>query len=379
MHRMFCAASFALVLASSAHAQRSRGAPAPAAKYTVAFASFAPLNTDLFIARGDGSEAVPLLPHPGLDYDASFTSDGRWVVFTSERNGSADVYRVRPDGSGLEQLTHDAAFDDQGALSPDGRTLAFVSSRAGQADIWSLELATGALRNLTNSPGGEFRPAWSPDGQWIAFSSDRDSKKPKFTFTTIQSTELYVMKRDGSALRRVTSRDAFAGSPVWSRDGKQLVYYEADLTELQRITSPRRLSGSTQIVSIDLASGERRVLTTGPGEKLSPRVLSDGGIGFASGGPTGGVEFVDGSGGARGEIRNPSWSPDGERMVFQRDVESAWPPHQGWHSLSPRFALERMGVFPSYAPDGDRFVENDQTAGALHNSVLVMNADASQR
>jgi Tol biopolymer transport system component len=104
--------------------------------YSVSFTSFAPLDTDIFIADADGSNPRPLLPHPALDYNPSFSPDGRWIVFTSTRNGSADLYRIQVDGSGIERLTSDPSFDDQGALSPDGRSLAFVSSRTGQADIW---------------------------------------------------------------------------------------------------------------------------------------------------------------------------------------------------------------------------------------------------
>jgi Tol biopolymer transport system component len=73
------------------------------------------------------SDERPLLPNAGFDYNASFSADGKWIIFTSERGGSADIYRVRPDGSGLERLTDDRAYDDQGALSPDGKQLAFVS------------------------------------------------------------------------------------------------------------------------------------------------------------------------------------------------------------------------------------------------------------
>jgi len=88
--------------------------------YHLAFANFGPLNDDIFIADADGAHARPLLPNPAKDYNASFSHDGKWIVFTSERNGSANIYRVHPDGSGLEQLTNDSSFDDQGVFSPDG-------------------------------------------------------------------------------------------------------------------------------------------------------------------------------------------------------------------------------------------------------------------
>jgi Tol biopolymer transport system component len=203
----------ALAPGSTAEGQSRRAAPE--SSYAIAFASFATLNTDIFIAAADGSNPTPLLPHPDLDYNASFSRDGRWIVFTSTRNGSADIYRVHPDGSGLARLTNDPAFDDQGALSPKGRSLAFVSSRSGQADIWVLELVTGALRNVTHHPAGDFRPSWSPDGQWIAFSSDRESKKPIFGFVTLHSTEIYLVRADGSGLRMLTDNQFEEGTPSW--------------------------------------------------------------------------------------------------------------------------------------------------------------------
>ena len=93
---------------------------------------------------------MPFLPHPSLDYNPSFSPDERWILFTSERGGSADIYRAHLDGSGLERLTDAPAFDDQAELSPDGTTLAFVSSRSGNADIWLLDLRTRQMRNVTS-------------------------------------------------------------------------------------------------------------------------------------------------------------------------------------------------------------------------------------
>ena len=112
-----------------------------------------PSGADLFIAKADGTAERKLLADSEFDYNPSFSKDGKWILFTSERNGSADIYRVRVDGSGLERLTDDPAYDDQAALSPNGNLLAFVSSRgSGSTDIWILDLKTRKLRNVTNAP-----------------------------------------------------------------------------------------------------------------------------------------------------------------------------------------------------------------------------------
>ena len=135
---------------------------------------WSPTRSELYIADADGKNARKLVAGLELDYNASFSADGAWVVFTSERNGSSDIFRVRTNGMGLERLTDDPAFDDQGALSPDGNSLAFVSTRdTGSTDIYLLDLKTRQTRNLTNAPGGDYRPSWSPDGRRIAFTSDR--------------------------------------------------------------------------------------------------------------------------------------------------------------------------------------------------------------
>ena len=256
-----------------------------------------------------------------------------------------------------------------------------MSSRSGQADIWILELTTGSLRNLTQDPGGDFRPSWSPDGQWIAFSSDRDSKKPRRAFVTQHSTEIYRVRPDGSSLQRITHQDAFAGSPAWSPDGKRLLYYEATIDQVGKDHSVRRLNqsrGTTQIVSIDLLTGERQSLTDWPRREMVAALERMARIAYVTGEPDGGVEFLSGAAGARGEMRSPSWSPDGQRMVFHRDVDDRWPPFRSWPSADPTFRLVRTGIFPSYSPGGNRLVSNDRHGGS-DNSVLVMNADGSSR
>lgn len=354
-------------------------AAASSSSSRIAVASFAPLNTDIFIADRDGMNARSLFSGPSQDFNPSFSADGRWIIFTSDRNGSADIFRARVDGSELEMLVGGPSFDDQGALSPDGKNLAFVSSRNGQADIWILDLRTRKLRNLTNHPAGDFRPAWSPDGKWIAFSSDRDSLKPKGNsgFETMHSTELYRVRPDGSGFERLTFRNEFAGSPRWSADGKRLVYYVTDIAEVRKLVSPRDVGGSTQIGVIDVASKQQEILTSGDGIKISPSFLPDGAIVYAEGRTDGRIRGLSGNIGAKGEFNSPSWSRDGSRMLFYRNVETAWPPFKPLHSLDKDFALLRTGVFPSYSPASRRLLMNDKTAGILHNSVLIADVDGN--
>src|SRR5450432_788316 len=360
------------------HVYYSDKTPAEPA-YQLAFANFGPLNTDIFIADADGNHAKALLPGPGLDYNASFSRDGKWVLFTSDRNGSSDIYRVHPDGTGLEQLTNDPSFEDQAVFSPDGEKIAFVSTREGQADIFILEITTKKITNITNHPAGDFRPAWSPDGQWIAFSTDRDSKKPMPVFTLWHSTEIYTIRIDGTGLMRRTKLDTYAGSPCWSPDGKQILFYEAALQQVRNMNTIIKTNATTQLSVINLSDNTNHVITKDSGEKIYPRWFADNSIAYVTWGENPGILFTNGKTRLNGEFENPSWSVDNSRMLFHREVNSGWPPFYKLYSRDKQFQLIRSGVFPSFSPSGIQLICNDKTAGIHHNKIMLMNADGTNR
>ena len=386
--RTLCVATLTCVCGVTAMTWRAESRPA-APDYTIAFKSFAPNNTDIFIADRDGTRVRALVPDPALDYNPSFSPDGRWIIFTSQRSGSARIYRAHPDGSGAEALTDGPAFADQGTLSPDGKTLAFVSSRSGQADIWILDVATRALRNVTSHPAGDFRPAWSPDGEWIAFSSDRDPPRascPNTTapgpapFVSPQYPGVYIVRPNGSGLRRISASTEIAGTPHWSPDGARIAFWVGDP---EQVCSGGLIfgTGTTQIASIALTSGVRETMTTGPGLKVFPRWVGPGRIAYAA---REGVRFTSGDTALPGEFQAPDWSPDHRVMVFHRETDPRGDrdrPFQSWPSLDDRFALLRVPDASSFSPAGDRMVYMlTNFAGTIRNGTLVVaNVDGSDR
>ena len=252
--------------------------------YTIAYAILVPLNTGIFIANADGTNERMLVSDAMFDSNAAFAPDGRWVLFSSRRHGSVDIYRVQIDGTHLERLTDDVAFDDQAVMAPDGRHVAFVSSRSGQADIWLLDLQTRKVRNLTNHTGGDYRPAFSPDGQWIAFTSDRGSDGAWAKDPMPQLTQIYVMRADGSDVRRVTQGETSAGGASWSPDGKALVFFEADPEHWQQLgrTFPGPLAAVSQIGRVDLASGARTAASgSEEADRMVSRAMADAWVQFA--------------------------------------------------------------------------------------------------
>lgn len=297
---------------------------AKVAKHRVALNRYQVPVTTLFIADADGKNERALLSTAGLEYSPSYSADGQWIIFTGDRNGQADLYRVHPDGTGLEQLTNDPAFDDQATLSPDGKTLAFVSSRqGGTANIWLMDLRSKKMTNLTASQSGNFRPAWSPDGQWIAFSSDRDAP-PEFIpgrWEQMQATGIYLIARNGKGLRRLTGKEGRAGSPAWSKDGQRVIFYEGKKV---RESIAAGVRPQVEIASIEVATGVRTVHAVSTETKLSPHFLLGGKISFIkrSDDETAGLRILSSDKQVetvlRGVVRNPSWSPNETRVVFQR-------------------------------------------------------------
>ena len=325
------------------------------------FDRLGPVKTGVFIADGDGGHERALVRPDSLDYNASFSSDGKWIIFTSERGGSADIYRVHPDGDGLERLTDYSGFDDQAALSPDGSTLAFVSTREGGfANVWLLDLATRQYRPLAKTSAGSFRPSWSHDGKWIAFTSDRGTQRARWDggFELIQSLAIYVVRSDGTSLRRLTPIDGYAGSPKWSPDGRRLIFYQSTPKDVYpgRTGTTRGPFAVSQVASIDVDSGSIKTLTSGNGLKVAPQFVADGPVFYWNPiGPDKGLVLGSGKT-VRGNMQGPSWSADGKMVVFHKRMESRPARMLPVFSLDPDFSLFRTGLFPSWAPGGDRFI-----------------------
>jgi Tol biopolymer transport system component len=375
--------------------------PLAATKQTLLMNRLGPSQMVLYIASTDGSGERPLFGSSGFDYNASFSPDGQWILFTSERAGSgeADIYRVHPDGSGLERLTDDPDLDDQAAISPDGESVAFVSTRDSHtANVWILDLKTRKVRNLTGGQTlpagaanlkGAFRPSWSPDGKWIAFSSDRHFPfkphlEPSPGWEHLQELSIYVIRSDGQQLRRLTPAGVTAGSPKWSPDGRRLVFYELPtaLTFAARVAGQGRVT--SQIASIDVASGARTEHTSGPGLKVSPQYLSTDQIGYlvkaAPEAAQTGLAFTKGAVGPNGSFRNPAWSPDGAHVVYQRPNFAAREQNQPLYSWDADTDVRYTDVFPQFSRDGRLAISDiNNLATTGRASISVMNADGSNR
>jgi Tol biopolymer transport system component len=151
----------------------ARGLPAMGKKGVMLMNRIGPSSSKLYIANANGTNERLLLNESVFEYHASWSSDGKYITYTSERNGdgNSDIYRVKVDGSGMEMILGTPSFEDCVAINPDGTLAAYVSTANGfKANIWVMDLTSKASWNLTNTtitagnaslPGGHFRPSWS--------------------------------------------------------------------------------------------------------------------------------------------------------------------------------------------------------------------------
>ena len=356
-----------------------------------------PGEIGVFVADADGTGEQALAPAASLSYNPAWFPDGQAIVFTSERDGSPDLYKVNLDGSGLTRLTNDAAYDDQAALAPDGQRIVFVSTRGGgTADLWILNAETLAARPLTSGPGGDFRPAWSPDGDWIAFSSDRASNMPmaRGRWEHLDVNDIYIVRPDGTGLKRFQHSKHSCGSPKWTADNKQLIAYCASSEDMLPFRAPGQRAdggavgtpgnlppareGGTTLVSIDIESGRLTELPVGAGIKVAPGVLPNGVFGYVKRNPGGqGIFYSDGKSGPTGEVRYAVWSPNGKRVAFHRRTVK---PRSGWQrawSRDHRYELVMSPNMPSFHPSGERFVtQGVAPKGPLGRGINIVESES---
>ena len=179
----------------------------------IAFTSTRDGNWDIYVMGSDGSNPRRLTNHSAADGFSSWSPDGRHIAFMSYRDGNEEIYVMGSDGSNLRRLINHSASDGGPSWSPDGRHIAFASDRDGNFDIYVMGSDGSNPRRLINHSGRDLSLSWSPYGRHIAFMSNRDG-----------NFDIYVMDSDGRNPRRLTDHSAWDGFPSWSPDGRHIAF-----------------------------------------------------------------------------------------------------------------------------------------------------------
>jgi Tol biopolymer transport system component len=220
---------------------------------------------------------------PAHDDNPIWSPDGKNIAFSSNRGGQNKMYIKPADGSGDERLLTEQPGIPT-SWSKDGRFLLFTSdSPSTRRDIWVLPnpgqpAAESKPYALFATPFNEGEAQFSPDGRWIAYTSNESS--PSDVFVRPFSPDA----RSASGSKWLVSNGGIATGPLWSSNGKQLIFLKASVFEMQAVDidtskgvqagTPRRLfSAPPQAINgWALSPDDKRFLfvTTPNGGRTAP-------------------------------------------------------------------------------------------------------------
>src|SRR6266704_1358836 len=160
---------------------------------------------------------------PRPDYSQGYV----WALY------DYDLYSAAADGAGAERLTTNPEYDAEGTVSPDGRTIVFTSLRDGDLDIYTMGVDGRDVRRLTTTLGYDGGPFFSPDGKLIVYRAYHPSTPPdsrriifasNYPSPASEHFDLYAVNVDGTGLERITTDNTFNAFPMFSPDGRRLVW-----------------------------------------------------------------------------------------------------------------------------------------------------------
>jgi TolB protein len=125
--------------------------------------------------EADGGNETAITRGASASY-ASFSADGKRLLYWRMFGDNADIVVADADGSGERRLTRDPAFDGWPSWSPGGDRIAFARERGKESDIYTLDIATGTEHLLFGGPGRKTAPKWNADGSAVLFDRTRDGE-----------------------------------------------------------------------------------------------------------------------------------------------------------------------------------------------------------
>lgn len=226
------------ILFGSTHAGKPDCPPPPDMSQGYVWAIYP--DYDIYIANPDGSDLKPLAKAPGYDAEATISRDGKKIIFTSTRDGDLDLYVMNADGSNVKRLTDTPGYDGGAFFSPDGSQIVYRAYhpaegeelkeyqellkknlvRPSKMELFIMDADGSNQRQLTTIGKANFCPFFTPDGHKVIFSSNHADVEGKG-----RNFDLFMVSaEDGSNLERITYSGGFDGFPMFSPDGKKLVW-----------------------------------------------------------------------------------------------------------------------------------------------------------
>lgn len=287
---------------------------------------------DIWTADDTGQNIQRLTVNRARDVYARFSPDGKWIAFSSERNGNLDVYIIPAGGGTAKQLSFHSADDNVLGWFPDSKSVLFSSNR-GEDFMPQLYLVSteGGLPWRAGTEMG-VQAAYSPDGKRIAYNPKSQVYWRKYYRGSYQS-DVVVMDVSAKRFTQITDFNGLDSWPMWGNDG--FIYFVSD----------RDGGGLTNIWRVSDSGGKA--------EKVSS---------FKA-----------------GDVRFPSISADGRTIVFEHDF-GIWKLDVSTKKATPikldiaaetADNMSEMQTFSGQADDYDLAPSSRRIVFSIHGEVFT--------
>jgi len=219
---------------------------------------------DIWTADENGQNIQRMTVNRARDVYGRFSPDGKWIAFSSDRNGNLDVFIMPASGGAAKQLTSHSADDTVLGWSADSRSVLFSSNR-GEDFMPQLYLVSvdGGMQWKAGTDMG-VQASYSPDGKRLAYNQKAQVYWRKYYRGAYQS-DIMIMDVAAKKFTQVTDFDGLDSWPMWGHDG--FIYFVSD----------RDGNGLTNIWRVSDAGGKAdRVTTFKAGDVRWPSISSDG-------------------------------------------------------------------------------------------------------
>lgn len=348
---------------------------------------------DLWLAPATGGTATRLTSHPGVEFFAKFSPDGKWIAFTGQIDGDEQVYVIPTTGGVARQLTHYPArgplpprwgYDNQVyGWTPDGKSILFRSHR----DSWTLPVSrlykvamTGGAAEplpMPESGAGDY----APDGARIVYSPrSRDFRSEK-RYGGGQANDLFLFDLATREAKRVTDHPRADRDPMWI--GKT-IYFNSDRDDHFNLYALDPLTGKTVAVTSEKlwdvrwpsSDNEGRIVYELNGELQVFDVKAKRATPLSITVPDEGLNRRPSRISAAGLVFNYGLSPKGERALFAARGDIFTAPIEKGPTRNLTNSSGAHDKWPSWSPDGSRIAFISDRSG--EEEIWVISQDGRQ-
>ncbi len=161
-------------------------------------------NPDIYVLDITSRQTKRLTTHRAIDTEGTWSPDGRYIYFTSDRSGGPQIYRISANGGTPERITFEGSYNARPRLSPDGTRLAMVHNDRGNFRIAVMNIARKDLLVLSSGQQDE-SPSFAPNSDILIYATRQRG-----------NGVLETVSADGLIRQKMASGRGDVREPVWS-------------------------------------------------------------------------------------------------------------------------------------------------------------------